>query len=236
MIEKTLYDSIILRKLKSCKIKLNTKCQLVTQEYLKSVEMGGHMRENFKRNVVMLLAVISIAISGCSNDNELRTSANEIVDSINNNDMDALQKIIIGEDDLSYDEELSDFFDTENEEDSSSESGIISEIVAQDSIKLKKINDSTIEYEIKTPKLENIFQDALDQNLEDGEIEDYLREYIRNADKEKIDIEVSYTYVDGVFEADYETEEFVNALTGNMIKSYQELVQQMIQEMSTEVD
>ena len=194
------------------------------------------MRENFKRNVVMLLAVISIAISGCSNDNELRTSANEIVDSINNNDMDALQKIIIGEDDLSYDEELSDFFDTENEEDSSSESGIISEIVAQDSIKLKKINDSTIEYEIKTPKLENIFQDALDQNLEDGEIEDYLREYIRNADKEKIDIEVSYTYVDGVFEADYETEEFVNALTGNMIKSYQELVQQMIQEMSTEVD
>lgn len=197
---------------------------------------GGHMRENFKKNVVMLLAATSIAVSGCSNDNELKTSAEEVVNSINNNDMDALQKIIIGENDLSYDEKLSDFFDTENEEDSSSESGIISEIVAQDSIKLKKINDSTIEYEITAPKLENIFQDALDQNLEDSEIEDYLREYIRNADKEKIDIEVSYTYVDGIFEADYETEEFVNALTGNMIKSYQELVQQMIQEMSTEVD
>lgn len=189
-----------------------------------------------KEILILTVLIASSMVEGCSNGNELKTSAEEVVNSINNNDMDALQKIIIGEDDLSYDEELSDFFDTENEEDSSSESGIISEIVAQDSIKLKKINDSTIEYEIKAPKLENIFQDALDQNLEDSEIEDYLREYIRNADKEKIDVEVSYTYVDGIFKADYETEEFVNALTGNMIKSYQELVQQMIQEMSTEVD
>lgn len=196
------------------------------------------MKANLKRNMLMLLAatIIAMTISGCSNDNELRTNAEEIVNSINDNDMGTLQKLIMGEENLTYDEELSDFFDTENEEDSSSESGIISEIVAQDSIKLKKINDSTIEYEIKAPKLENIFQDALDQNLEDSEIEDYLREYIRNADKEKIDVEVSYTYVDGIFKADYETEEFVNALTGNMIKSYQELVQQMIQEMSTEVD
>lgn len=195
------------------------------------------MKANLKRSMIMLLvATIAMTISGCSNDNELRTNAEEIVNSINDNDMGTLQKLIMGEDDLTYDEELSDFFDTENEEDSSSESGIISEIVAQDSIKLKKINDSTIEYEIKAPKLENIFQDALEQNLEDSEIEDYLREYIRNADKEKIDVEVSYTYVDGIFKADYETEEFVNALTGNMIKSYQELVQQMIQEMSTEVD
>lgn len=196
------------------------------------------MKANLKRNMIMLLVATTIAMttSGCSNDNELRTSAEEIANSINDNDMGTLQKLIMGEDDLTYDEELSDFFDTENEEDSSSENGIISEIVAQDSIKLKKINDSTIEYEIKAPKLENIFQDALAQNLEDSEIEDYLREYIRNADKEKIDVEVSYTYVDGIFEADYETEEFVNALTGNMIKSYQELVQQMIQEMSAEVD
>lgn len=195
------------------------------------------MKANLKRSMIMLLvATIAMTISGCSNDNELRTNAEEIVNSINDNDMGTLQKLIMGEDDLTYDEELSDFFDTETEEDSSSESGIISEIVAQDSIKLKKINDSTIEYEIKAPKLENIFQDALDQNLEDSEIEDYLREYIRNADREKTDVEVSYTYVDGIFEADYETEEFVNALTGNMIKSYQELVQQMIQELSTEVD
>lgn len=183
----------------------------------------------------MLLIAFSVAVSGCSNNNALEANAEEIVDCINNNDMSTFQKIVMGNNLLS-DDSLSEFFETEIEDDNPDESGIISEIIAQDSIKLKKINDNSIEYELKTPKLENIFQDALEQDLEDDEIEDYLREYIRTADKDKCNVEVPYTYNDGVFKADYATEEFVNALTGGMIKSYQELVQKMLQEMGTEVE
>lgn len=183
----------------------------------------------------MLLIAFSVAVSGCSNNNALEANAEEVVDCINNNDMSTLQKIVMGNNLLS-DDSLSKFFETEIEDDNPDESGIISEIIAQDSIKLKKINDNSIEYELKTPKLENIFQDALEQDLEDDEIEDYLREYIRTADKDKCNVEVPYTYNDGVFKADYATEEFVNALTGGMIKSYQELVQKMLQEMGTEVE
>ncbi len=183
----------------------------------------------------MLLIAFSVAVSGCSNNNALEANAEEIVDCINNNVMSTFQKIVMGNNLLS-DDSLSEFFETEIEDDNPDESGIISEIIAQDSIKLKKINDNSIEYELKTPKLENIFQDALEQDLEDDEIEDYLREYIRTADKDKCNVEVPYTYNDGVFKADYATEEFVNALTGGMIKSYQELVQKMLQEMGTEVE
>lgn len=183
----------------------------------------------------MLLIAFSVAVSGCSNNNALEANAEEIVDCINNNDMSTFQKIVM-ENNLLSDDSLSEFFETEIEDDNPDESGIISEIIAQDSIKLKKINDNSIEYELKTPKLENIFQDALEQDLEDDEIEDYLREYIRTADKDKCNVEVPYTYNDGVFKADYATEEFVNALTGGMIKSYQELVQKMLQEMGTEVE
>lgn len=183
----------------------------------------------------MLLIAFSVAVSGCSNNNALEANAEEVVDCINNNDMSTLQKIVMGNNLLS-DDSLNEFFETEIEDDNPDESGIISEIIAQDSIKLKKINDNSIEYELKTPKLENIFQDALEQDLEDDEIEVYLREYIRTADKDKCNVEVPYTYNDGVFKADYATEEFVNALTGGMIKSYQELVQKMLQEMGTEVE
>lgn len=179
------------------------------------------------------MIAFSVAVSGCSNNNALEANAEEVVDCINNNDMSTLQKIVMGNNLLS-DDSLSEFFETEIEDDNPDESGIISEIIAQDSIKLKKINDNSIEYELKTPKLENIFQDALEQDLEDDEIEDYLREYIRTADKDKCNVEVPYN--DGVFKADYATEEFVNALTGGMIKSYQELVQKMLQEMGTEVE
>lgn len=183
----------------------------------------------------MLLIAFSVAVSGCSNNNALEANAEEVVDCINNNDMSTLQKIVM-ENNLLSDDSLSEFFETEIEDDNLDESEIISEIIAQDSIKLKKINDNSIEYELKTPKLENIFQDALEQDLEDDEIEDYFREYIRTADKDKCNVEVPYTYNDGVFKADYATEEFVNALTGGMIKSYQELVQKMLQEMGTEVE
>lgn len=181
------------------------------------------------------MIAFSVAVSGCSNNNALEANAEEVVDCINNNDMSTLQKIVM-ENNLLSDDSLSEFFETEIEDDNPDESEIISEIIAQDSIKLKKINDNSIEYELKTPKLENIFQDALEQDLEDDEIEDYFREYIRTADKDKCNVEVPYTYNDGVFKADYATEEFVNALTGGMIKSYQELVQKMLQEMGTEVE
>ena len=43
-----------------------------------------------------------------------------------------------------------------------------------------------------------------------------------------------YTYEDGVFIADYSTQEFMNGITGNLITAYQDLVQQMIQENSGE--
>ena len=63
------------------------------------------------------------------------------MDCINNNDMSTLQKIVMGNNLLS-DNSLSEFFETEIEDDNPDESGIISEIIAQDSIKLKKINDN----------------------------------------------------------------------------------------------
>lgn len=89
----------------------------------------------------MLLIAFSVAVSGCSNNNALEANAEEVMDCINNNDMSTLQKIVMGNNLLS-DNSLSEFFETEIEDDNPDESGIISEIIAQDSIKLKKINDN----------------------------------------------------------------------------------------------
>ena len=87
------------------------------------------------------MIAFSVAVSGCSNNNALEANAEEVMDCINNNDMSTLQKIVMGNNLLS-DNSLSEFFETEIEDDNPDESGIISEIIAQDSIKLKKINDN----------------------------------------------------------------------------------------------
>lgn len=42
------------------------------------------------------------------------------------------------------------------------------------------------------------------------------------------------TYEEGIFTADYSTQEFMNGITGNLITAYQKLMKQMIRENSEE--
>ena len=56
----------------------------------------------------------------------------------------------------------------------------------------------------------------------------------KNASKNKIVVQIPYTYENNVFAADYSGDEFVEAITGNMIESYQNLIQEMIQENTVE--
>lgn len=48
------------------------------------------------------------------------------------------------------------------------------------------------------------------------------------------EVEIPYTYKDGIYSAEYDTEEFVNALTGNLVTAYQELMQDVQKELSEE--
>lgn len=65
-------------------------------------------------------------------------------------------------------------------------------------------------------------------------LEAFLYKYIENASKNKIVVQIPYTYENNVFAADYSSDEFVEAITGNMIESYQNLIQEMIQENTVE--
>ena len=59
-------------------------------------------------------------------------------------------------------------------------------------------------------------------------------DYISNAEKVTNEVEIPYTYNDGIYSAEYDTEQFVNALTGNLVTAYQELMQDVQKELSEE--
>ena len=59
-------------------------------------------------------------------------------------------------------------------------------------------------------------------------------DYISNAEKVTNEVEIPYTYKDGIYSAEYDTEQFVNALTGNLVTAYQELMQDVQKELSEE--
>lgn len=183
--------------------------------------------------IAILLAVLICLIFFVTNQNvdkNLRREANKIVKYINNTDIDKLQYIITGVGSVEYDTELEEYFnDTEK---NSEEKGLIYFIVEEEKAKIKRIDKDYIEYEIEVPDTSNIFEDMNNSDVSNEKIDKYLEEYIKNADKIKVNVKVSYTYVDGKFKADYSTEEFVNAVTGNLVTTYQQMLHEMINEES----
>ena len=183
-----------------------------------------------RRILVMLLLVCSLSTTACGTDKTVKKEANKISDAIESKDLSLLDKIINGVDDLSEDEELSDFFETDTEQ----ENGIMSQSIEQDTVEVKKIGDKTITYKITAPELSDLFNDMRKNNVTEENVDSFIKDYIVKADKVTNEVEVPYTYENGNYSAEYGSEEFINALTGNMVTAYQNLMQDVVNEMDTE--
>lgn len=189
-------------------------------------------KNNLKRLRFFLVTGLGcIWLTACGADKEIKEEAEKIVDAVETNDMDTLEQLFFGTDDIAVDEELADFFTSSS---TSENDGIIAKIIVQDSIKIKKITDEIIVYEITAPDLSNMLQDAMqEENLTEDSFENYIYSYIEMAEKTKIEVEVPYTCQSDVFIADYTTDEFMNGITGNMMTSYQKLMEEVTSEKGT---
>ena len=180
--------------------------------------------------IVTFLCIFMIA---CGTDKEVKVQAEKVIEAINTNDMNTLESIIMGTQNIVADDALADFFTTSDSENN----GLIKRIITKDSIKIKKITKDTICYEITAPHLENIFNEILEkENLLVKDFEEAIYEYIEAAPMQTVEVKVAYTYKDGIFMADYNTIEFMNAITGNLIRSYQNLIQRAIMENEEEAE
>lgn len=190
-----------------------------------------NMKKFLSKKILVFSVGAVLCLSACGNNNNVEAEAKKIVEAVEDKDMKAVEQMVLGRDDFMADEELADFFQDSEE----SNNGIITKIVEQDAIDVKKITEEYIVYEITAPDLSNMFQDVMkEENLTTDSFEEYIYNYIATADKTKIEIEVPYTYENEVFTADYTTQEFLNGITGNLVIAYQDLIQQMLQEYSEE--
>ena len=190
----------------------------------------GKMKKSAKKKLLIISLVFTLCFSACGTDKVVETEAEKIVEAVTNKDMKAVETIILGTGNFVTDEKLADFFeDSEN-----ASNGIITKIVEQDSIKIKETKEY-IAYEITAPELMNIFEDVMkEENLTEESFEEYIYNYIAAAEKTKCEVKVPYNYEEGIFTADYSTQEFMNGITGNLITAYQKLMKQMIRENSEE--
>ena len=165
---------------------------------------------------------IAIAILGCSiiftacdvnTDKKVEKQANKVVDAVESKDITKLDAIINGTDEIKADEELKDFFETDTE--AKQKNGLMSKIIEYDTIKVKKVGKDTVTYKITAPDFSKYFTEMKKSEVTEKNIESFTDDYISNAEKVTNEVEIPYTYKDGIYSAEYDTEEFVNALKGN---------------------
>lgn len=183
-----------------------------------------------KKIKLYTILMVSVLLTACGTDKKIEKQANNIVDAVENNDISELDFIINGTEELAEDEELADFFETDTEQGN----GLMSKIIKHDTIEVKKVGKDAITYKITAPDLSNLFSDMKAGNVTEENIDSFMDDYISDAKMVTNEVDVSYTYENEKFSAEYDTEEFINVLTGNMVTAYQELIQDVQNEISEE--
>lgn len=194
-----------------------------------------------QKNFLIVICGCFILFTACAIGKKVQTDINKvsvseedinkIVDIVDSNDVTKLDAIINNENDMAVDKELQEFFVSSDIERGD---GLMSLVMREDSIEVKDIGKNTIIYKITAPDLSKLFFDMKETKVSEENIESYISEYVSNAEKITTEVEISYTNQNGKFSANYRSEEFINALTGNLVTAYQQLMQDAINEVGGE--
>lgn len=202
--------------------------QLLLQSLIINFKNICRMEIDMNKKIFLMptLIIMLFSIPACGKSKEVKEQADVIVQAVNTDNIADLKNIILNgyTSDIIMDNELSDFFnDSKNEED-----GLITKIIEKDNIKVKDVKKDTIIYEIVAPQLDNMIEDILaDENITVNEFDTAIYEYINNAPLYSREVNVNYTNTDNNFSADYNTYDFVNALTGGLVEGYNNLLKSL---------
>ena len=188
---------------------------------------------NLKLLVILLMVLLSIIVSGCGNSTA-KSGAQEIVTAFEQADVETVNQIVFGINDLVLDDEVSDIFVATN-----TENGILTELIKLDTITAKKITNNEIIYEIEAPDLSNLFSDIpADEvdNMTEEDLKQYISNYVKNVDTITHTVSVPYILEEGEFVANYKSTEFINAISGGVLDAYKELYQEMLEEYASEME
>lgn len=162
-----------------------------------------------------------------------REAAKEIEQAFAAKDIKAISHIIYPEYYIEYDA-MQEFGMAPEEPVSNYENSMLNTIFSRTTISLTKIEEESISYRIKAPNMTGVFD-----NISDFKTTDELRQnvinFANNAELTDFKVSVPYTQMSSGIQIDYQTEEFINAITGGFLSEYQKLLNQMLSDLDFEV-
>ncbi|MDF2473077.1 MAG: hypothetical protein K0R92_2073 [Lachnospiraceae bacterium] len=183
------------------------------------------------RKFIMILQLVSLVciFTGCNQENkDVKEKASKVINAFSTGDMNKITEFLYASDQIEMDDELADEFGFASK--NNRENGVLEQIFKRTIIEIDSVEKETVTYKVKAPDMSDIFSDIQEneKELTNDNFADYLTEYIEDAKISEITVKVTYTMEDGEFDADYKSEEFMNAITGGLLESYQEIYQEML--------
>lgn len=116
--------------------------------------------------------------------------------------------------------------------------GIMADIVGMAEIELVSKTDTTLTFSVVAPDMSAFGDDVLDEidyKTDEEELKGIILEYAEKSEKITREVEVEYTVTDGEVDINYNTPDFLNAITGDFAIGYAEIYEQYILALTEEV-
>lgn len=179
--------------------------------------------EKMKKGIVLLIiCAFSIVFTGCGNENEnVKNIAQKNADSFSNGNMDEINELMFGTNELNIDTEIEELEDSEN----GYQEGILRKIFSHSTVVVKKVEKDTVEFVINAPNMENVFEKLPDnsENFKEDDLLEYIDNFVDDVEMKEFMISVPYVVDEENIVINYRDENFINAITGGLLDAYREL-------------
>lgn len=180
-----------------------------------------------KITLLILACFITVSLAGCGNK-KVEDKANEAVETFSGGDIKDISRLIFGTDELTVNEEIKEFLDSED----NSQEGILSSVFSHSTLSVKKVNKDVVKFEITAPDMGQVLQDLPDNSSDftENDLKEYIEKYADNTKEKTFSVDVPYTVDGEKIVIDYRNEDFINAITGGLVDAYKQLYMDVLKE------
>lgn len=157
--------------------------------------------------------------------------ANKIVLAFDTNNLEEINRLIFPNTFYDIDDNIN--VDFRRSEKSATENiGVFDTLLKKTSISFVKEENSKFVYNVTSPNMEGVFDDV-EYIKTELDLSNYIKEYANQADMTKFTVKVDFVVIDEEIFANYNTEEFVNAITGGLLSEYKVLYQKYFEDIKS---
>lgn len=183
-------------------------------------------------NIVDIPIASSILDSFGISRNEVEKDSDQAINSLTSGDIKAVNAVIFKEYNAITYSDYAELFETENKE-QTSENGVLARLFSMSKIRLIDYDESSITYQIEAPNMTDFFskyKDKAESIVDEEMLAELIIEYAEETEHKSTEVTVSYAYIEDEFIADYQSYDFINAISGGLLDAYTTLYSEMIDE------